>query len=116
MSCLAVLGNSIHWLCPKVTHDVLNHPSDINMNRSETFWDKISAKYDNQLKRYERTYLKTIENTKKYLDKTVFEKTTSSLYSLISVPSFILNYGDLLSSTSPPLISFLTAAQKPTHY
>ena len=39
------------------------------MNKSEKFWNKFSAKYDNQLKRYERTYLKTIENTKKYLDK-----------------------------------------------
>ena len=39
------------------------------MNTSEKFWDKISAKYDHQLKRYEQTYLKTIENTKKYLDK-----------------------------------------------
>ena len=51
------------------TRDVLHHPSDINMYKSEKFWDKISAKYDNQLKRYRWTYLKTIENTKKYLDK-----------------------------------------------
>jgi ubiquinone/menaquinone biosynthesis C-methylase UbiE len=39
------------------------------MNKSEKFWNKISDNYDDQLKRYERTYLKTIENTKKYLDK-----------------------------------------------
>jgi len=39
------------------------------MNKPEKFWNKISAKYNNQLKRYERTYLKTIEKTKKYLDK-----------------------------------------------
>ncbi|KPL08041.1 hypothetical protein AMJ86_02135 [bacterium SM23_57] len=38
------------------------------MNKSEKFWDKISNRYDNLLKKYEQTYIKTIENTKKYLN------------------------------------------------
>jgi len=39
------------------------------MSKSELFWDKISNKYDNQVKKYEQTYYKTIDKTKKYLDK-----------------------------------------------
>jgi len=39
------------------------------MNKSEIFWDKISNRYDNRIKKYEQTYIKTIENTRKYLNK-----------------------------------------------
>jgi ubiquinone/menaquinone biosynthesis C-methylase UbiE len=37
--------------------------------KSEFFWDKMSSRYDNQVKKYRQTYRDTIERTKKYLDK-----------------------------------------------
>lgn len=37
------------------------------MNKSEKFWDKRSTKYDRRFKKYEQTYIETIENTKRYL-------------------------------------------------
>lgn len=37
------------------------------MKESKIFWDRLSGKYDNQVKRYEQTYQKTIEKTNQYL-------------------------------------------------
>jgi len=39
------------------------------MKDAKNFWDKLSRKYDNQVKKYELTYQKTIEKTNKYLGK-----------------------------------------------
>ena len=39
------------------------------MNESEKLWDKISDKYDKAEKRFEKIHIKTVENTKKYLNK-----------------------------------------------
>lgn len=36
---------------------------------SELFWDRMSSRYDSQVKKYRQTYRDTIERTKKYLDK-----------------------------------------------
>lgn len=36
---------------------------------SEFFWDRMSSRYDNQVKKYRQTYRDTIERTKKYLNK-----------------------------------------------
>ena len=38
------------------------------MNKSEKFWDKIADKYDKAEKRFEPIHIKTLENTKKYLN------------------------------------------------
>jgi 2-polyprenyl-3-methyl-5-hydroxy-6-metoxy-1,4-benzoquinol methylase len=37
------------------------------MNKSEKFWDRQSNEYDNQEVKYEKTYRKIIENTKKLI-------------------------------------------------
>lgn len=36
---------------------------------SEFFWDRMSSRYDNRVKKYRQTYRDTIERTKKYLNK-----------------------------------------------
>ena len=38
------------------------------MNKSEKFWDKSSNKFDKRAKHFELTTIKTVENTKKYLN------------------------------------------------
>ena len=38
------------------------------MNKSERFWDKQANNYDKQEKKYEQTYSKAVENTKKHLN------------------------------------------------
>lgn len=38
------------------------------MNKTEKFWDKLSNKFDKRAKNFEQTTIKTIENTKKYLN------------------------------------------------
>ena len=39
------------------------------MNRSEKIWDKIAVNYDKSEKRFEPIHIKTLENTKKYLNE-----------------------------------------------
>jgi len=39
------------------------------MNKSEKFWDMLSKNFDKRVKKYfEQNYIKTIENTKKYIN------------------------------------------------
>ena len=38
------------------------------MDKSEKFWDKVANKYDKTEKRFEQIHIKTVENTKKYLN------------------------------------------------
>ena len=38
------------------------------MNKTEKFWDKASNKFDKRAKHFEQTTIKTVENTKKYLN------------------------------------------------
>ncbi|MHA2309180.1 MAG: class I SAM-dependent methyltransferase [Candidatus Heimdallarchaeaceae archaeon] len=39
------------------------------MNKSEKFWDKRAVEYDKSEKKWEETYNKALENTKRYLKK-----------------------------------------------
>ena len=38
------------------------------MNKTEKFWDKVSNKFDKRSKKLDQTEIKTLENTKKYLN------------------------------------------------
>ncbi len=45
-----------------------NKLEGIEVNKSEKIWDKIAENYDESEKRFEPIHIKTIENTKKYLN------------------------------------------------
>ena len=38
------------------------------MNKTEKFWDKVSNKFDKRSQKIDQTEIKTLENTKKYLN------------------------------------------------
>ena len=38
------------------------------MNKTEKFWDKVANKFDKRFKKLDQTEIKTLENTKKYLN------------------------------------------------
>ncbi len=38
------------------------------MNKTEKFWDKVSNKFDKRSQKFDQTEIKTLENTKKYLN------------------------------------------------
>ncbi len=38
------------------------------MYKSEKFWDRLSNQFDNRSKKFDKTYIRTLENTKKYLN------------------------------------------------
>ncbi|MDY6868681.1 MAG: hypothetical protein SVT56_12425 [Chloroflexota bacterium] len=38
------------------------------MDRAEKFWDRIAKNFDKSEKRFEQIHLRTLENSKKYLD------------------------------------------------